>query len=134
MTAEDRVRTRIATEREQVAAQLAEAEKRVEAASEAADAARAHEREIWAEVDDPDKPSDINPELQKAWDREDAAVKNEFASINAAASSSDASGRMLHGSRITPCCVRFTFSTSRTCGSPFGDSPMAGGMSTGDGK
>src|SRR3954467_3560652 len=45
------------------------------------------------------------------------SVPTRMRSINAAASSSDASGRMLHGSRITPCCVRFTFSTSRTCGS-----------------
>src|SRR3954447_10507174 len=45
------------------------------------------------------------------------SVPTRVRSIKAAASSSDASGRMLQGSRMTPCCVRFTFSTSRTCGS-----------------
>jgi hypothetical protein len=34
-----------------------------------------------------------------------------------AASSSEASGRILIGSVMTPCCVRLTISTSRTCGS-----------------
>ncbi len=37
--------------------------------------------------------------------------------ISAAASSSGASGAMLQGSVMTPCCVRLTIPTSRTCGS-----------------
>ena len=45
------------------------------------------------------------------------SVPTRARSITARASASVASGAMVSGSGITPCCVRLTFITSRTCGS-----------------
>ena len=45
------------------------------------------------------------------------SVPTRARSITARASASVASGAMVSGSGMTPCCVRLTFITSRTCGS-----------------
>ena len=59
----------------------------------------------------------VSSPASRLWPSTTTRVPTRERAISAAASSSDASGARLHGSVITPCCVRLTIPTSRTCGS-----------------